>query len=682
VGSTRPQRASRAQGVLEWGGGIRQQGDVLSNVENGDQQHAAAVQHPVLRPPMLRRGARERKYADRPRAPLARRRGLVGLGGRPGPLRRSLRKRLRRGRRARLARAARGGRAKLSPTNKKGEIRDLQRRATRTNTEGSSNTLPCTLLVVSVAGSACGHQGNCLRGGLTRGWGNTPAKGAAATKKKKSEKRDILAFLISHCGMPAITRAQAASQCVSLASLDEDSLREVLYRAPAYTHDILAVVCKTFRRVMKSEEPNFAINREALGHTEPLVLAFGGQDCFGYGHHHTCLLALVEGEWVFRADMPVWGPHIYHILHGEYLFLFGGGRLPRDEDHVDGPLQCHGYDIVADEWRSPPQLENDPGNRIGAAIARVGDDSVPVTIIIAGGEIEDWGDDDPHQLTASVKALTLTLHQHPTPTRWEDLPPMLHAVGDCCGFVLAECLHIIGLERQASIDSRCMQVLDLKTNEWSMGTSPPVEMKLGRSRHITGTVHSGRFFCLSNPINEGEAPVVYAYLPDEERWMMQASLPAQDPSSSGKFEWGKSGFNRGLTVTSCAAGIIVLDRSGGQTVLLRVVDGAINSVGILYNEDFDERVSAFAQDYGLQGLEVASCELSSHYQALFKDWAEQLEEKQCDEETYERDRREDEDGNEDEDDPKDTEFIENISAARSWLQNAGCPLIHERREIR
>jgi hypothetical protein len=156
VGSTRPQRASRAQGVLEWGGGIRQQGDVLSNVENGDQQHAAAVQHPVLRPPMLRRGARERKYADRPRAPLARRRGLVGLGGRPGPLRRSLRKRLRRGRRARLARAARGGRAKLSPTNKKGEIRDLQRRATRTNTEGSSNTLPCTLLVVSVAGSACG----------------------------------------------------------------------------------------------------------------------------------------------------------------------------------------------------------------------------------------------------------------------------------------------------------------------------------------------------------------------------------------------------------------------------------------------------------------------------------------------------------------------------------------------
>ena len=119
--------------------------------------------------------------------------------------------------------------------------------------------------------------------------------------------------------MPAITRAQAASQCVSLASLDEYSLREVLYRAPAYTHDILAAVCKTFRGVMNSEEPNFVMNREALGHTEPVVLAFGGQDCFGHGHHHTCLLALVEGEWVFRADMPVWGPHIYHILHLVYI---------------------------------------------------------------------------------------------------------------------------------------------------------------------------------------------------------------------------------------------------------------------------------------------------------------------------------------------------------------------------
>lgn len=484
--------------------------------------------------------------------------------------------------------------------------------------------------------------------------------------------------------MPAITRAQAASQPVSLASLDEDSIREVLYRAPAYTHDILAAVCKTFRRAMNSEEPNFFINREALGHTESVVLAFGGQDCFGHGHLHTCLLALVEGEWVFRADMPVWGPDIYHVVHGGHLFLFGGGRVHSDEYHVDGPLQCHTYDIAADVWRSPRQLENDPGNRIGAAIARIEDDSVPVTIILAGGEIEDWDDDYPHhQLTASVKALTLTLPPHPNPTRWDDLPTMLHAMGNCCGFVLAECLYIIGLERQGSIDSWCMQVLDLKTKEWSVGASPPAEMKLGRSRHITGTVHSGRFFCLSNPINEGEAPVVYAYLPNEERWAIQAPLPAQDPSLSGKFEWGQSGIRRGLTVTSCAAGIIVLDRHDGQTALLRVVNGTINSVGVMCNQSWmHEGVSAFAQDHGLEALEVANFELSSHHRVLFKDWAEQLEAKQCDEETYERDRREYEDGNEDVDDPNDFELIENISAARCWLQNAGCPLIHERCERR
>jgi hypothetical protein len=49
------------------------------------------------------------------------------------------------------ARAARGVRSKLSPTNKiTNTERDLRERATRT--EGSSNTL----LVVSVAGSACG----------------------------------------------------------------------------------------------------------------------------------------------------------------------------------------------------------------------------------------------------------------------------------------------------------------------------------------------------------------------------------------------------------------------------------------------------------------------------------------------------------------------------------------------
>ena len=339
------------------------------------------------------------------------------------------------------------------------------------------------------------------------------------------------------------------------------------------------------------------------------------------------------------------------MMH-EYLIMIGGGRLHRDDYSADGVLAVHAYDIYANTW-CVWDLENSPGQRCGAACVLAGD-----TVIIAGGEIEDFENEPPGEFTGSVVALTMS-YTDSLAAEWQELPSMPHAVGDCVGFVIAgiegrssDRIYVIGSELKSP--SQCMQVLDLATKSWSVCTPPPMDS----GGVDTGAVHSCRFFCLSD---DGDR--VHAYLPDEERWMTCPALPELPMSS-----WGRRSGSGDFAITASEAGLVVLDRSGGRAALLNVVDGDIISVSILSDEHWEDRISAFAQDHRLDGLEVASLELSPRHGTLLKAWAEHVEEKHHDGQQKVADSADD-------DEPCEMEHVENVTAALNWLENAGCALL-------
>ena len=241
-----------------------------------------------------------------------------------------------------------------------------------------------------------------------------------------------------------LTRARAAQQRPTLSALDDDLITEVLCRTPAFTHDVLTAVWKRFLRLVRDHSFDRLVR--SGHHSEPVVLAFGGWDRYGYGHHHENLLALVAGHWVFcieddgsavGLDMPVWGPNLYSAMirsdDNDYLVVVGGGCLERFDEHADGPLAVHAYDVHDKKWRVC-DLDGSPAQRWGAAFAHAGE-----TILMAGGAIEDY--ESSSGPTRYAAALKLTAH---TPM-WHELPPMPHAVLGCVGFVIEKQLHSLNV---------------------------------------------------------------------------------------------------------------------------------------------------------------------------------------------------------------------------------------------
>ena len=197
------------------------------------------------------------------------------------------------------------------------------------------------------------------------------------------------------------TRAQTAAlnRIDHFLDVTDDLLREILYRAPVYTHGLLALVCKRFKKVV-ADAAQHCIE---LGLSRPVVLAFGGGDILS-NRLHKHMLALIEGEWVFCADPPVWGRHLFSAVVGHrFLILIGGGTPMDAYDSEPDDLAVHAYDVVEDYW-IPLSPTNPPKTRLGAVCAQAGS-----AIFIVGGEIVDWEseDDEPYKPTSSVLRLDI-----------------------------------------------------------------------------------------------------------------------------------------------------------------------------------------------------------------------------------------------------------------------------------
>ena len=228
-----------------------------------------------------------------------------------------------------------------------------------------------------------------------------------------------------------------------------------------------------------------------------------------------------------------------------------------------------------------------------------------------------------------------------------------------------------------------LNVLDLKAAMWATCAEPPLSLTgnardachSGRRGGRRGAYHLGRLFVLLFDSNEeesyenGKAPTVYTYAPNEDAWSLHPPLPK--PKVDSKFSVINWHSLQDCSLTSCLPGIIVLDESGGGTALLEVVNGVITSVVTLCNECWStEGVSAFAQDCLLVGLNVAAVELSADCK-LLKDWAERIEEKQATEEEL----CDPHDAEEQEHGPLE---VTNLREAMLWLEMAGLPSLEER----
>lgn len=469
-----------------------------------------------------------------------------------------------------------------------------------------------------------------------------------------------------------ITRSQAnfaAHQRSLTVLLDNDLLAMILFRAPFYAHDILKAVCKTFKNIL---ETDFHQRRLVAGFTEPVVLAFGGNDAFDGERYHKHLLALIDHQWVYRNSLCAWGNDLYSSMLHDHLIVVGGGEIGRGrrcKDDVVKGLVVHAYNILDDSWWQL-KAKNPPAHNRRQAACALADDE---TIIIAGGEIENWDaadDDETFDFNPTASALALTIEPETLAATWSELPPMEHAVVALEAFALPGRFYVLGttkeLGRYQEPSSLVMQALDLKSKVWRTCAALPA----GVTPDV-GAVHSGRFFALSfcaGTSDDGKetlfSPVVHAFDPATDEWNLQNELPKSSDcntwSQSGAFQW-----SRGIAMTSCAAGLLVLDRSGGQVALLKVVDGAITSVDTLSSECWSERISMFAQDHLLENLHIASFELSAECKPLLADWAERIDSLQKEEEEMW-------DGDEDEDEycPE----VDNLCEARLWLVNAGLPL--------
>jgi hypothetical protein len=469
--------------------------------------------------------------------------------------------------------------------------------------------------------------------------------------------------------------ARKRASATSFSSLGDDMISEILYRTPVYAHDGIESVCKAFNNIVRAGgEGEFFMQRAKRGLTEPVMLAFGGVDCGGYGRFHKCMLALIEGEWVYCANMPVWGSNLYHGMLFDHLVLVGGGQLTRDEYLPDGGLIVHAYDIVADEWYQFDFKDDWPAQRIGAACASDGN-----SIVIAGGEIHDPNDDDDEYARLTNTVLELRASNGPKNGSlrlgWNELPPMPTAVHGQHAFFIDERFYVIGTEQLGEQREKpLMQVLDRTKDEWSVCSKLPEDATLN-----AGAVHSGRFYCLAGlrgwKYEEGGIwPTLYAYDPQADVWETKPELPTpttwDNESYGGRFRWSSN-----LSLTACVSGLMVLDEEGGEVALMKIVDGGVTSVVTLCNEHWGERISRFAQDHGLRRLNAACFEMSAHCRALLKEWAERIEDKQQnEEEMWEPDDDEDAECGP-------PEMVENLHAAKLWLRQKGLPDAHERHRL-
>ena len=476
-----------------------------------------------------------------------------------------------------------------------------------------------------------------------------------------------------------LTRAQsaAASRFNHFSRLDDDLIREILYRAPEYTHGLLTFVCKDFKKIITEPYNNYHIQRHA-----PVVLAFGGGDGFGYGHLHKHMLALVEGDWVYCSSPPVWGRDLYSAVLGKrFLMLIGGGKTRRYDVEPDD-FAVHAYDVVEDYWiaLSP---RNPPKNRLGAVCAHA-EYEKESCVYVVGGTIVDWAseDDDPYERTSSV--LQLSVRQNPRSgelkARWSDLPPMPTLVNPRTAFVVDKRLHVLSAQQpdQSVARTYCLQALDLSgAAAWVDCAKPPPCLASG-----CGAFHSGRFFVLSFEADEeseddrngDRTPTVYTYAPGEDTWARHPPLPKplQDSNSWTSCEPFRWRSIRGFSLTTCVSGLVVLDEHGGNTALLKVsTDGVITSVVTLNTECWsDTGISAFAQDHFLEGLNAATFELSKECR-LLKEWAERIEEKQhMEEEMFE--------AYDDEEEELGAPQVEHLREAKLWLETSGLPDHEER----
>ena len=460
--------------------------------------------------------------------------------------------------------------------------------------------------------------------------------------------------------------------------LSNDLVAEILYRAPSYSHDVLTTVCQLFRQIIHSE--SFFVVRREYKLTEPVLLAFGGFDRSGRidtyheGTYHTYLSALVEGRRVYLSDPPVWGDDMYHAVLDNMLVLIGGGQ-PFDGFEIPETLAVHVYDAVTDEWlqaRSNMQQHT----RSGAVCAAVGD-----RVVIAGGDLRFWlgeaaNESDPFgwQPTTSVLALTVKRSKKgEIEASWKaqaDLPRTLKTSSPFR--ILNANATNEGSESSAfssafSLNNGvrdCFYVADrgsLLMNDMSEGLqtwTQKARLPEIDGGFAAGAVHGDRFFLIARHKDGG--PTIYAYRAVHDTWELQPPLPWRNVPDLLHLRHSY-GSIEALTMTSCAAGLLVLGCSSGKVAMLDVIEGVVTSARCLANEDWAEGHSRLAQEGRLAGLHAASFELTRECRPLLKAWADEVEEEQGwnDEQEEEEDRYE----------------VEHLGGARLWLTHAGNKLL-------
>jgi len=449
-----------------------------------------------------------------------------------------------------------------------------------------------------------------------------------------------------------LTRSQSAAASTNhFSMLDDNLVSEILYRTPAVMHAALATVCQSFRSQFVDHD-FFAMRRDR-GLTEPVLLAFGGNGAWR-GNYFKNMLALVEGEWIYCSSPPIWGDNLYSGMLDDDLILIGGGCASgRDRDYENVGLPVHAYDVVDDAWYELSPKSPAVQNRAGAAFAQAGN-----RFFLAGGEVVDWDEDEPYQLTASVLELTFSSAEDgQLSLAWRtDLPFMPQVVKRPTAFVLGQHLYVWGACAEGPQKAQaCLQKMDLESCAWTVCAEPLDIRKFSGGRAFSGgAVHSGRYFCLSGTCT------LHAYEPDTDTWM---AFPDDVPQNC---------WNDDVSIAGCVAGLLVFERGGGTAALINIVDGHVASVETLSSEHWSERISMFAQDNIMENLHTAAFELSAHCKPLLKKWAERIEEKQSeDEETY----------YEPDEDDECPIFVENLDAARLWLKTAGVPDSDERHRL-